>query len=197
MTLGQTGCRTRQKNVNICSTNQPKLDRGEKAWTYWSDMKNWLKTRRYSAFTGLFESVSLISLCSWAAHPLLLAPSTALWMADLLDFGVSLASKSLAIDRFSVDLFFAASHSKTQRMSANSTQDTNYGIFLGPWAKLTAWDAHDGVFDRVSAGHSLLKALGPLLQEPLSCRHLQLPANTTVTPEWMQQPSSVCLNMTN
>lgn len=50
-------------------------------------------------------------------------------MADLLDFGVSVASKSLATDRFSVDLFSAASRSKTQRASANRTQDTNDGGF--------------------------------------------------------------------
>lgn len=69
------------------------------------------------------------SACVWAAHPLLLAPSTTLRMADLLDFGVSVASKSLATDRFSVDLFSAASRSKTERASANVTQNTSH---LGP-----------------------------------------------------------------
>lgn len=104
---------------------------------------------------------------------------------------MSVASKSLATDRFSVDLFSAASRSKTQRASANQRR-----WLLGPRATLTVWDAHDGLFDRVTAGHSLLEALGPLLQEPLSCCHLQLPANT-VTTEWLQLAPSICLKLTN
>lgn len=45
--------------------------------------------------------------------------------------------------------------------------------------KLTGGATHDCLFDHVTARHSLLKALGPLLQKPLSCYHLQLPANTS------------------
>lgn len=44
--------------------------------------------------------------------------------------------------------------------------------------ELTGRAAHDRLFDYVAARRSLLKALGPLLQEPLSCHLLQLPANT-------------------
>lgn len=76
-----------------------------------------------------FVWVPFPSSCVWAAHPLLLAPSTTLRMADLLDFGVSVASKSLATDRFSVDLLSAASRSKTQRASAERPQNTNDGGF--------------------------------------------------------------------
>lgn len=106
-------------------------------------------------------------------------------MADLLDFGVSGVSKPLT-DRFSVDLLSAASRSKAQRTKPwYSTQNLNYG---GRWVtKLTVWGAHDGLFDHITAGNSLLKALGALLQEPLSCCHLQLPANTVITVEGMQQ----------
>lgn len=44
---------------------------------------------------------------------------------------------------------------------------------------LTSGTAQDGLFDQVSAQCYLLKALWPLLQEPLSRHHLQLPAMET------------------
>lgn len=46
---------------------------------------------------------------------------------------------------------------------------------------LTGRAAQDVLFNHVAAQHLLLKAFGPLLQEPLSCHHLQLPANTQST----------------
>lgn len=119
----------------------------------------------------------MLSLRIWAAHPLLLAPSTALHTAALLDFGLPAVSKSRT-NRFSVDLLFAASRSKAQRTKPSySTRNLHYGS-RRDGTKLTVWGAHDGLFDHIAAGNSLLKALGALLQEPFSCCHLQLPANT-------------------
>lgn len=44
---------------------------------------------------------------------------------------------------------------------------------------LTGRATQDGLFDHVTARHSLLEALWPLLQEPFTRHHLQLPANAT------------------
>lgn len=55
----------------------------------------------------------------------------------------------------------------------------------------------DRLFDHVAARHHLLEAFGPLLQEPLSCHHLQLPANTTSTYYWTHHAASSVLKMKN
>lgn len=53
-----------------------------------------------------------------------------------------------------------------------------YSYLANERVRLTGRAAQDGLFDDVGARHSLLEALGPLLQEPLARHHLQLSANT-------------------
>lgn len=74
-----------------------------------------------------------------------------------------------------------------------STRLITWSAQLSTSVTLTGRAAQDGLFDDVTARHSPLKALGPLLQEPLSCYHLQLPANMTPTADWTKRTSLVCL----
>lgn len=137
-----------------------------------------------------------ISLCIGAAHPLLLAPSTTLRTADLLDLGVSGGSESLT-GRFSVDLESAAGRPKAQRTKPScSTQNLNYG---------RRWDcapnSQHGVLMMVCLITSLLGGPCSKRLERSSRNHSPVATfsslQTVPTAEWTQQPSGVCSNMTN
>lgn len=83
---------------------------------------------------------------------------------------------------FSVD-FLSAACDEISRKSTIKLHNTSHivGIMVYITWKLTLWAAQDGLFDHITAWHTLLKALRALFQEPLSCHHFQLPANMTST----------------
>lgn len=130
-------------------------------------------------------------------YPFLRTPSTALRIPLLLDLEVVDLSDSEGVQRFSVDFFSVSSDQKhrwwwKERRGGKSTFTVSAWARLGQQrARLTGRTAHDGLFDDVGARHSLLKALGPLLQKPLARHHLQLPANT----HFYWSKHSVCLKL--
>ena len=74
--------------------------------------------------------------------------------------------------------------------------DISFAVYGTSAVKLTG-ATQDRLFDHVAARHHLLEAFGPLLQEPLPCHHLQLPANTTSVYYWTHRAASSVLKMKN